>query len=177
MLVGVVDSDASRSQAERVVTGVAGVLSVTNRLEVPASELAPLPPHLEIRSQPEGVTLRGTLPTEARREELLARARELYGADRVDARLAVDPGVADGAAVAGAGDVLAVLAGHRQAVEARLDGDGLRLSGTVSSAEARKRIEEQAQAAAPRVRLFFSALAVATPAQRAGPIPEAEGVE
>lgn len=165
VLAGTVASADSRLQAESVVAGVAGVVAVENRLAVVVAEPEPTLPFLEIRSRPEGVSLRGSVPSESRREELLARARELYGAERVDDRVAVDAAVADGAALAGAAKLLAVLAGTRQQLEARLDGDSLRLSGTVSSLEAKRRLEEQAQAAAPLVRLFFSTLEVAAPRQ------------
>ncbi len=162
-LVGTVESTDERSQAERAIGAVVGVVTVENRLEV-ASLI--LPHYLEIESWPEGVKLRGTMPSEDRREVLLTLARELYGADRVEARLEVDAEARDGAALTRAAEVLTVLAGNRHAIQARLDGDSLRLSGTVASIETRKRIEEQAQAAAPRVRLFFSAIVVPTEPQK-----------
>lgn len=163
VLLGTVASAESRAQAEHLVAGVTGVIAVDNQLEIAAAAPEPPPLYLEIRSRPEGVLLRGSVPTTTEREELLTRARDLYGADRVEDQTVVDAAVEGGAALASAAGVLGVLAGTRQTLQARLDGDSLRLSGTVSSPEARRRIEEQARAAAPLVRLFFSTLLVDAP--------------
>ena len=161
VLSGTVASPDLRAEAERIVAGVEGVLSVENQLAV-ADVLEPreTPPYLEIRSRPEGVTLSGPVPSEAHRQELVQRARHLYGDHRVDDRLVVDAATVDSSALASAAEVLGVLAGTRQELQARLEGESFRLSGTMPDRESRRLLEEQARAAAPRIRLFFSALKV-----------------
>ena len=162
-LEGLVASANVLAEAELLVAGVPGVRTVDNLLTVrEAVEVAEVPPadHLEISVGANGLSLRGAVPNEALRREVLERARQLFGADRVNEQLTVDATVADGAALAGAADVISAFAGAEEGVRARLSGDSLRLSGTVASVEARHRIEQQARAAAPGVRLFFSALEV-----------------
>ncbi len=162
-LEGVVASDAVSAEARRLVGDVAGVRTVKNLLTVrevvKAVETAPVT-YLEISVLSAGVSLRGVVPSEALRREVVERARQLFGSDRVDEQLTVDAAVAGGAAMASAAAVLGALAGSGEGVRARLKGDSLRLSGTIVSVEARRRVEQEARAAAPGVRLFFSALAV-----------------
>ncbi len=159
-LEGLVASPAVFAEAERLIAGVAGIRAVDNRLTVRdlAKEVAPT--YLEIRVAATGVSLRGAVPSEALRLEVVESARQVFGSDRVDEQLTVDAAVEDGAAVAVAADVVRALAEAADGVRVRLKGDSLRLSGTVASARERRRIERQARAAAPGVRLFFSALVV-----------------
>ncbi len=157
-LEGLAVSPAALAEAELLVAGVAGVRAVDNLLAVREAEPVPVT-HLEIRVGTAGLSLIGAVPSEALRLEVVDRARQLFGDDRVDARLIVDAAVPDGAALAAAASVLSAVA-EAGGVRARLAGDSLRLSGTVASVEQRRRIEQQARAAAPGVRLFFSALAV-----------------
>ncbi len=172
VLAGTVASPDLATRAQRLVAGVEGVLTVTDRLQVvEAPEPEPLPTYLEIRARPSGVTLRGPVVSETLRRELVARARELYGEERVEALLEVDAARA-GAAQASAAQVLGVLARSGQTVEARLEGDSLRLSGTVDSPEARRQIEARARAAAPRIRLFFSTVTVTPEGDPAAGEPE-----
>lgn len=174
VLAGTVASPDLATRAQRLVAGVEGVLTVTDRLQVveaPEPEPEPLPTYLEIRARPSGVTLRGPVESETLRRELVARARELYGEERVEALLEVDAARA-GAAQASAAQVLGVLARSGQTVEARLEGDSLRLSGTVDSPEARRQIEARARAAAPRIRLFFSTVTVTPEGDPAAGEPE-----
>ncbi len=158
-LEGLVASPVVLAEAELLVAGVAGVRTVDSRLVVREVAEA-VPDYLEISVRAGAVSLRGTVPNEALRRELVDRARQLFGIDRVDERLVVDAAVSGGAALDGAAGVVSALAGAGEGVRARLKGDSLRLSGTVESVEVRRRTEQQARAAAPRVRLFFSALEV-----------------
>ena len=159
-LEGQVASGTLLVEAEMLVAGVVGVRVVDNLLAVREVAAAPPTDHLEISVGANGVSLRGAVPNETLRREVLDRARRLFGDDRVDEELTVDATVADGAALAGAAGVIGAFVGAGEGVRARLSGDSLRLSGTVASVEARRRIEQQARAAAPDVRLFFSALEV-----------------
>ncbi len=161
-LEGQVASPTVLAEAERLVTGVAGIRTVDNRLAGHEVAEVALPTHLEIRVGPAGVSLRGTVPNKALRLEVLEQTRQLFDIDRVDERLAVDAEVEDGAALAGAAGVIRALAGAGEDVEAILGGDNVRLSGTVASGKVRQRIEEQTRAAAPRARLFFSLITVGT---------------
>ncbi len=164
-LQGLVSTPSHIAGAERAIAGVAGVRVIRSQLEVRELPVAP-PAYLEIRTEPGGVALSGGVPSEARRLEVLERARQIFGADRVDEQLTVNAAVEDGVALTAAAGVVAALADAGDGVKVRLRGDRLRLSGTVASAEARRRLEDRLRAAVPERRLFFSTL-------RAGPPPEA----
>ncbi len=157
-LEGEVESPAVYARAERLVAGVAGIRTVDNRLTVREKTEAPAPIYLEIRLEAGGVSLRGTVPSEELRLAVEESARQTFS--RVDERLTVDATVPNGAAVAAAAGVVRALAGAGDGVRVRLQGDSLRLSGTVASAEERRRVEDSARAATSGVRLFFSALSV-----------------
>ncbi len=163
-LEGLVASPDQKAEAERSIAGAPGLRAVDNRLMVREVAVATEDTtYLEIRTSPGGVSLSGGVPSEARRLEIVDRARQIYGADRVKEQLVVDSAAPDGAAFAAAADVvqaLAEVAGAEQGVRARLRADSLRLSGTVPSEQTRRRVEEQTRAAASGLRLFFSALAV-----------------
>ncbi len=163
-LEGLVATPALIAEAESAVSAVAGVRVVASQLTVREIADEAIPSYFEIRTRPGGVTLRGTVPSDERRLEVLERARQAYGLEAVEERLAVDAAVEDGAALAGAPGVIDALASVGDEVKVRLRGDSLRLSGTVADAESRRRIEDRVRAAVPEVRLFFSAL-------RAGPDP------
>lgn len=162
-LEGVVASQDASEEAERWVTGVAGVRVVDNLLKareaVVMVQEAPLT-YLEISILENGIRLRGPVPSEALLREVADRARLLFGLERVDDQLTVDPTVEDGAAMTSAAAVLSALAEVEQGVQARLKGESLRLSGTVANVESRRQVEQRMRAAAPRVRLFFSTLTV-----------------
>ncbi len=159
-LEGQVATPAEAARAERLIADIAGIRAVDNRLQVRDEPAAPPPTFLEIRVEAGGVNLQGGAPNEALRLAVVESAREAFGNDRVFERLTVDAAIADGAAMAAAAGIVRALAGVRDGVKVRLKGDGLRLSGTVSSVEERRRVEEQARKATPGVRLFFSALMV-----------------
>ena len=159
-LEGLVASADSREEAELQVARLPGIRRVDNRLLVRARPVPVPKTYLEISTRPDGLALRGTVPNEALRLEVVERARQLFGEDRVDDRLAVDATLNQGAALAGAAGAVSALAEAGAGVRARLEGDSLRLSGTVVSEAARRRIESRARAAVPGVRLFFSALMV-----------------
>ncbi len=159
-LEGLVASPAQMAEAERAVAAVAGVRTVINRIRMRQPTGQPPPSFLEIRTRPGGVTLLGAVPNEARRLEILGRAREVFGADRVEERVTVDAAVEDGVALAGAADVVAALAEAGEGVKIRLRGDRLRISGTAANAETLRRIEDRVRGAVPERRLFFSTLRV-----------------
>ncbi len=160
-LEGLVATPARLAEAERAVAGVSGVRAVENHLTVREDSAESSLPFLEIRTGPDGVTLRGSVPNEALRLELLDRARQTFGTERVDEQLVVDALVEEGAAMAGAAEVAAALAEAGDGVKVRLRGDSLRLSGEVASAEVRRRLEDRVRVAVPESRLFFSSLRVA----------------
>ncbi len=178
-LEGLVASPAVLAEAERLVAGVAGIRGVDNRLTLRDEASEPVPTYLEISVRPGGLSLRGAVPTEELRLEVVEQARRHFGVDRVEEELTVDATVQEGAALAAAAGVVSALAEAGDGVRARLKGDSLRLSGTVATLEARRLIEQRARAAAPGVRLFFSALTVSSggagdaPAER--PVGEERG--
>lgn len=169
VLEGSVPSAELRDQAERVVLGIRGVTGVDNHLSIPVATAPELPPFLEISTRPAGVTLRGPVASRALRDELVKLAAELFTA--VDDRLVVDPAADHGTATARAASVLSALARAGPEIRVRLQGESLRLSGTVASEEQRRRIERRVQAAADDVRLFFSTLAVTEPPPEAAASP------
>ncbi len=161
VLEGAVTSTELRDEVARVVRQADGVVRVENRLRssvVPDPE--PVPPFLEIRSHPGGVTLRGPVATSAQRDELLRQAIDLFGVERVDDRLVIDATADYGTATASAARLLNTISQETPGIRVRLQGDSLRLSGTVASVEDRRRIEQQAQAAMGAARLFFSTVTV-----------------
>lgn len=160
ILEGQVAAPVEAARAEGLIVDIAGIRVVDNRLQVREDSVAPPPTYLEIRVEAGGVNLLGGVPNEGLRLAVLESALEVFGSERVIEQLTVDAAIPDGAAMAAAAGIVRALADVRDGVKVRLKGDGLRLSGTVASAEERRRVEEQARKATPGVRLFFSALTV-----------------
>ncbi|MEM7352449.1 MAG: BON domain-containing protein [Acidobacteriota bacterium] len=177
ILEGDVTSPEQSREAERLVRGLRGLRTVENRLrQVDPEPAEPLPAHLELRSRPEGLVLRGPVPSEATKDELLVLAAELVGADRVDHHLVVDPDAEESAALISAAAVLRTLVDSEPGITVRFHGNSLRLAGTLSSDETRRQVDERFRDAAEDVRAIFSLLRVASDeAQEEPPKTDSEG--
>jgi len=163
VLEGRVGSEEDRLKAEDLIRGVRGVLGVENRL-LWSVDTAPEPPpsFLELLSRPEGILLRGPVPTEAFRRSLLARAIEWVGEDSVEERLVVDSGVVADKSLNSAADILAVLVRSDPGILVRFRRGSIRLSGTLPSESARRRVDQAIREAAPDVGSIFSVLQVSS---------------
>lgn len=95
-LIGTVPSDEVRTRLGETATSVRGVRTVDSRLQVAAVPVVrviaqAMPGQLELIKQGRVLTLRGSVPSEEARSELVSRAVGLWGEGNVIDELTVDP--------------------------------------------------------------------------------------
>ena len=113
---------------------------------------------MEVVPTSKGVTLRGRVADEARRDRWVAIAQGAFGADRVIDRLEILPGANWPEGFASVADLMQTLAesdgGVRAVLHAATDVASVRLTGSVGSDDARSTIERKVRAALPTVKVI-----------------------
>jgi OOP family OmpA-OmpF porin len=105
-------------------------------------------PSLHVTQRDGRVFLEGTLPDQATREKVLARARTLYGAERIQDGLQVRAGLASVGWSANAGEILPAFGNSAPSASLIADGETISLRGQVPSEEIKTKLVADANAAA-----------------------------
>ena len=133
-LVGTVASDADRLEVARLVGKIPGMRRVDNQLAVAGSSSL----SLRLDRSPDGVTLRGAVPTLAARDQLVSQAQALWGEERVIDELRVDSAVAEPDWLGGLPAAMRVFDLRTEDGDFDLGGDALEIRGRVFAETAKQ---------------------------------------
>jgi OOP family OmpA-OmpF porin len=152
ILAGTVASEEERSRVGEIAASVYGRANVTNRLQVVAPPVMPaaasaVDGRLELIKEGPMLTLRGTVPSEAARDDLVSRAEGVWGEGHVVDELTVDPTV--GPLPAWMGDVTDAMHLRRGDLAVTLAGTTATIEGEVLSDLTEERILGTAEALLP----------------------------
>jgi OOP family OmpA-OmpF porin len=141
----------------------------------PAQPAAAPQPTLHVTQRDGRVILEGVLPSQNVRNAVLARARTLYGADRIEEHLRVAAGLADAGWTANAGEILPAFGKDAPKAGLIADGDTISLRGQVDSEDAKTRLVADANAAAGANVTVIDDLALLAPAPAGSPAAPSPG--
>ena len=136
-LAGVVRSEPERARIVRLVAEIPGIRRVDDRLRLPE------PVRFELDRSAGAVALKGRLPNQARRDAIVSRARELWGAETSADELTVDRAVEEPDWLDGLPDALRSFSRRTENGSFVIDGGELTIGGRMYAESARQALLER----------------------------------